>query len=82
MTDAPTIRPAIAADRPALRVATIEPQEYERRRHDTRLPGELIADDYLDWMWRRSDAPVSWPAKAGYPRLFRVPHSKIVGGRP
>jgi ribosomal protein S18 acetylase RimI-like enzyme len=55
MAGALTIRPATAADRPALRAATIELQEYERRRHDSRLPGEQIADDYLDWMWRRSD---------------------------
>jgi ribosomal protein S18 acetylase RimI-like enzyme len=54
MADALTIRPVTAADRPALRAATIELQEYERRHHDTRLPGEQIADDYLDWMWRRS----------------------------
>jgi GNAT superfamily N-acetyltransferase len=51
-----TIRPATTADRPELRRAIVELQEYERRHHDTRLPGAQIADRYLDWMWRRSES--------------------------
>jgi ribosomal protein S18 acetylase RimI-like enzyme len=54
MTCALVIRPARLADRPALRRAIVELQDYERRHHDTRLPGEAIADRYLDWMWRRA----------------------------
>jgi len=50
------IRPAIPADRPDLRQAIIELQDYERLRHTTRLPGEQIADAYLDWMQRKSDS--------------------------
>jgi GNAT superfamily N-acetyltransferase len=51
-----TIRPATPADRPALRRAIIELQEHERGLHPTRLPGEQIADRYLDWMLRHSEA--------------------------
>ena len=63
------IPPAIAADRPALRRAIVASrrsartgghrkrlQEAERRHHDTRLPGKQVADDYLEWMCRRSAA--------------------------
>jgi ribosomal protein S18 acetylase RimI-like enzyme len=46
----PTIRPATFADRPRLRAAVVELQEHERRLHPTRLPGDEIADAYLDWM--------------------------------
>ena len=49
-----TIRPAQISDRPALRLAIIELQEFERRLHETRRPGEGIADAYLDWMLRRA----------------------------
>jgi ribosomal protein S18 acetylase RimI-like enzyme len=54
------IRPAGRADDPQLRQAVVELQEYERIRHATRLPGEQIADAYLDWMlWRaESDGAV------------------------
>lgn len=45
-----TIRTATAADRPALRRAIIELQDYERRLHATRLPGPQIADAYLTWI--------------------------------
>jgi ribosomal protein S18 acetylase RimI-like enzyme len=31
-------------------------QEYERLRHATRLPGEQIADAYLDWMLHQTAA--------------------------
>jgi ribosomal protein S18 acetylase RimI-like enzyme len=55
MTDLLRIRPATPEDRPALRRAIVELQEYERRHHDTRLPGEVIADSYLDWMQLRSE---------------------------
>ena len=51
-----TIRPATPEDRPSLRRAIVELQEHERRLHDTRLPGEQIADRYLDWMLRRAEA--------------------------
>jgi ribosomal protein S18 acetylase RimI-like enzyme len=49
------IRPATATDRPHLRRAIVELQEYERLRHATRLPGEQVADAYLDWMLRRAE---------------------------
>jgi ribosomal protein S18 acetylase RimI-like enzyme len=50
------IRPATPADRPQLRRAVIELQEYERLRHTTRLPGEQIADAYLKWMQDQATA--------------------------
>ena len=34
----------------------IELQDYERLRHATHLPGERIADAYLDWMQRQAEA--------------------------
>ena len=37
------IRPATAVDRPELRKAVVELQDYEHRLHATRLPGEMIA---------------------------------------
>jgi ribosomal protein S18 acetylase RimI-like enzyme len=37
-----------------LRLAIVELQEFERRLHETRLPGEEIADAYLDWMMRQA----------------------------
>jgi GNAT superfamily N-acetyltransferase len=51
-----TIRLATPAARPELRRAIVELQEYERRLHETRLPGEQIADGYLNWMWQRTDS--------------------------
>lgn len=45
-----TIRDAGPMDRPQLRRAIVELQEYERRLHDTRLPGEQVADAYLAWV--------------------------------
>ena len=50
------IRPVTPADRPQLRLAIIELQEYERRQHTTRLPGDQIADAYLDWMLDQAHA--------------------------
>ena len=50
------VRPSVRSDRPALRAAVIELQEHERRIHDTRLPGEAIADAYLAWMARKTRA--------------------------
>lgn len=50
------IRPTTADDRPLLRQAVIELQDYERLRHATRLPGEQIADAYLDWMLSQAAA--------------------------
>jgi ribosomal protein S18 acetylase RimI-like enzyme len=44
------IRPARPADLVNLRRAVIEMQEYERRLHPTRLPGEQIADSYVAWI--------------------------------
>ncbi|MGO9421883.1 GNAT family N-acetyltransferase [Roseiarcus sp.] len=41
------IRAATAADRSDLRRAIVELQEHERRLHDSRLPGEQVADAYL-----------------------------------
>lgn len=52
--DRVTIRPAKTSDRPALRLAIIELQEFERRFHQTRLPGEVIADAYLDWILQKA----------------------------
>ena len=48
------IRPATAVDLPDLRRAVVELQEYERRLHATRLPGEQIADAYLAWLQRQA----------------------------
>jgi ribosomal protein S18 acetylase RimI-like enzyme len=50
------IRPVTPADRPDLRQAIIELQDYECLRHATRLPGEQIDDAYLDWMQRQAEA--------------------------
>jgi ribosomal protein S18 acetylase RimI-like enzyme len=50
------IRPATPTDRPNLRHAIIELQEYERLRHATRLPGAQIADAYLAWIERQTSA--------------------------
>jgi ribosomal protein S18 acetylase RimI-like enzyme len=49
------IRPAFASDHPHLRRAIIELQEYERRLHATRRPGEAVADAYLTWMLQRTE---------------------------
>jgi ribosomal protein S18 acetylase RimI-like enzyme len=50
------IRPATAADRLELRKAVVELQDFEHRLHTTRLPGEMIADTYLDWMLGQAEA--------------------------
>lgn len=55
MTAPLIIRPAAIDDRPQLRQAIIKLQDYERLRHPTRLPGEQIADAYLDWMQRQAE---------------------------
>jgi ribosomal protein S18 acetylase RimI-like enzyme len=49
-----TIRPATAADVPDLRRALIELQNFERRLHNTRLPGEQIANAYVAWLRRQA----------------------------
>ena len=49
-TPAVTIRDAGPMDRVQLRRAVVEIQEYERRLHNSRLPGEQIADAYLAWI--------------------------------
>jgi ribosomal protein S18 acetylase RimI-like enzyme len=51
-----TIRPVTAADWSELRKAVVELQDYEHRLHTTRLPGERIADAYLDWMPGQSES--------------------------
>ena len=56
MTPPLIIRPATSDDRPQLRLAIVELQDYERLRHPTRLPGEQVADAYLDWMVRQAEA--------------------------
>ena len=56
MIDPLSIRPATPDDRPLLRHAIAELQDYERGQHATRLPGQRIADDYLAWMLRKADA--------------------------
>jgi len=48
------IRPAAAGDLPDLRRAVVELQEYERRLHPTRLPGEQIADAYVAWLQQQA----------------------------
>jgi ribosomal protein S18 acetylase RimI-like enzyme len=48
------IRPATSTDRTHLRRAIVELQDYERRLHASRLPGEQVADAYLDWLLRQS----------------------------
>jgi GNAT superfamily N-acetyltransferase len=48
------IRPATAADRPRLRRAVVELQDHEHRLHDSRLPGEQVADAYLARIERES----------------------------
>jgi ribosomal protein S18 acetylase RimI-like enzyme len=48
------IRSATANDRPHLRQAIVELQDYERSQHTTRLPGERVADEYLGWMLSRA----------------------------
>jgi ribosomal protein S18 acetylase RimI-like enzyme len=56
MTEPITIRPATAADRSKLWRAIVELQTYEHALHASRLPGEQIADTYLDWMLRQAEA--------------------------
>jgi hypothetical protein len=36
--------------------AIIELQDYDRLQHTTHLPGELVADAYVDWMLGRADS--------------------------
>ena len=50
------IRPTNPLDRPQLREAFVELQEHERRLHASRLPGEQIADAYLEWMVKQAAA--------------------------
>jgi len=50
------IRPAAPDDRPRLRLAIVELQEYEHTLHPTRLVGESVADAYLDWMLHKVKA--------------------------
>jgi ribosomal protein S18 acetylase RimI-like enzyme len=53
IVDTLIIRASRAEDRRDLRSAIIELQEHERRLHDSRLPGEQVADAYMDWMQRQ-----------------------------
>ena len=55
MPAAITIRRAGPADRPHLRQAIVELQNYERALHLTRLPGEQVADVYLDWLQQQAE---------------------------
>jgi ribosomal protein S18 acetylase RimI-like enzyme len=50
------IRSALSGDRSAVRQAIVELQNYERSLHETRRPGEAIADAYLDWMLAQAAA--------------------------
>jgi ribosomal protein S18 acetylase RimI-like enzyme len=50
------IRSATTTDRPRLRQAIVELQNFERTQHTTRLPGEQVADAYLAWMLHKTDA--------------------------
>lgn len=47
------IRQARASDSIDLRRAFIELQDVERALHDSRLPGDAVADAYLEWLWDR-----------------------------
>ena len=49
------IRPARPSDLPDLRQAVVELQDYERRLHATRLPGEQIADAYVRWLQQQAE---------------------------
>jgi ribosomal protein S18 acetylase RimI-like enzyme len=49
-----SIRPAALSDRPQLRRAVIVLQDHESRLHPSRLPGDQIADAYLDWIQKRA----------------------------
>lgn len=55
MTESLIIRSATAADRPHIRQAIIELQDYERMQHSTHLPGEQVADMYFNWMLYRAE---------------------------
>lgn len=55
MTESLIIRSATAADRPHLRQAIIELQDYERMQHSAHLPDEQVADMYLNWMLYRAE---------------------------
>ena len=48
--DCIVIRRAELSDRPNLLNAVAELQNYERELHETRLPGEQIAEAYTRWM--------------------------------
>jgi ribosomal protein S18 acetylase RimI-like enzyme len=48
--DCIVIRRAEPSDRSDLLKAVIELQDYERQLHETRLPGEQIADLYTRWL--------------------------------
>ena len=49
------IRAARPTDLADMRRAIVELQEYERRLHTTRLPGEEIADAYVAWVQRQAE---------------------------
>lgn len=50
------IRRVKSSDRPDLLKAIVELQNFERELHDTRLPGEQIADSYTDWMLSNAES--------------------------
>jgi ribosomal protein S18 acetylase RimI-like enzyme len=45
----------LPVDLPDLRRAVVELQEYERRLHATRLPGEQIANTYVAWLQQQAE---------------------------
>jgi ribosomal protein S18 acetylase RimI-like enzyme len=53
--DCIVIRRAEPSDWPNLLKAVAELQDYERKLHDARLPGEEIADAYTRWMLSSAD---------------------------
>jgi ribosomal protein S18 acetylase RimI-like enzyme len=55
-TETVNIRLATSADWAHLRQAIIELQDCERLQHRTRLPGEQVADAYVDWMLGKADS--------------------------
>jgi ribosomal protein S18 acetylase RimI-like enzyme len=50
------IRATRSSDRSALRRAVVDLQNYERSLHDSRRPGEAIAEAYLEWMLAKARA--------------------------
>ncbi len=61
------IRPALPSDRSDLVQAIVELQNYERALHATRLPGEGVAEAYLEWLQEQTQnfAGATFVAQSG-----------------